>query len=58
VWVEKRADIAKEIEEIGEGYRDILRAGWVKYLANANAHGSKIPQRVPTVISKTVVDDD
>ena len=54
----KRANIDKEIEELGDGYRDILRAGWVKYLANVNAHGSKKPQSVPTVVSKTVVDED
>ena len=58
MWDDKSAAIANEIEELGEGYRDILRAGWVKYLANVNAHGSKITQSVPTVTSKIVVDDD
>jgi len=59
LWEDKRAAIALEIDGLGEGYRDILRAGWVKYLANVNAHGSKIvPQSVQTVPSKIVVDDD
>ena len=57
-WDDKRAEIASEIEDLGDGYRDILRAGWVKYLANVNAHGSKTAQCVPTVTSKIVVEDE
>ena len=31
VWVNKRASIAKEIRDLGAGYRQILRDGWVQW---------------------------
>ena len=31
-WVNKRDSIAKEIRELGAGYRQKLRNGWVWYL--------------------------
>ena len=40
-WAEKRAAIADEIEDLGEGYRDALGDGWVKYLSAAYPPGSK-----------------
>ena len=58
VWEDKRAAIASEIDDLGDGYRNILRAGWAKYLANLSTHGSKTAQCVPTVTSKMVVHDD
>ena len=58
VWEDKRAAIASEIDDLGDGYRNILRAGWVNYLENKTAHGSKTAQCVPTVTSKIVVEDD
>ena len=36
----KRAAIAHEIEDLGDGYRDALRDGWVKYLSAAYPPGS------------------
>ena len=32
----KRDSIAKEIRELGAGYRQILRDGWVHYLSQKN----------------------
>ena len=58
VWDDKRQAIANEIESLGEGYRDLLRAGWVQYLQNANAQGGKIRDCVPKVSGKVVVEDD
>ena len=35
----KRDSIAKEIRDLGAGYRQILRDGWVHYLSQKNAAG-------------------
>ena len=37
----KRAAIADEMEDLGVGYCDALRDGWVKYLSAAYPPGSK-----------------
>ena len=37
----KRAAIADEIEDLGDGYRDALRVGWVKYLSAAYPPGQQ-----------------
>ena len=36
-WVNKRDSIAKEIHELGAGYRQKLRDGWVQYLSVGRA---------------------
>ena len=36
-WVNKRDSIAKEISELGAGYRQKLRDGWVQYLPVGSA---------------------
>ena len=38
-WVNKRNSIAKEIRDLGAGYRQILRDGWVHYLLQKDAAG-------------------
>ena len=40
-WTDKRAAIPDEIEYLGEGHRDALRDGWVKYLSATYPPGSK-----------------
>jgi hypothetical protein len=35
----KRDSIAKEIRDLGAGYRQILRDGWVHYLSQKNGAG-------------------
>ena len=35
----KRNSIAKEIRDLGAGYRQILRDGWVHYLLQKDAAG-------------------
>ena len=58
-WAEKRAAIADEIEDLGEGYRDALRDGWVKYLSAAYPPGSKrLSLDLRMVQTKMVVEDD
>ena len=58
-WAEKRAAIADEIEDLGEGYRDALRDGWVKYLSAAYPPGSKrLSLGLGMVKTKVVVEDD
>ena len=57
----KRDSIAKEIRELGAGYRQILRDGWVHYLSQKNAAGGpgQSAWRVETAIRvKIVVDDE
>ena len=39
VWMTKRDSIAKEIRDLGAGYRQILRDGWVHYLSQKNGAG-------------------
>ena len=56
---EKRAAIADEIEDLGEGYCDALRVGWVKYLSSAYPPGSKrLSLELGTVQTKVVVEVD
>ena len=58
-WAEKRAAIADEIEDLGEGYRDALRDGWVRYLSAAYPPGFKsLSLDLRTVQTKVVVEDD
>ena len=40
-WAKKHAVIVDEIEDLGEGYSDALRDGWVKNLSTAYPSGSK-----------------
>ena len=55
----KRAAIADEIEDLGDGYRDSLRDGWVKYLSAAYLPGSnRISLELSAVRTKVVVEDD
>ena len=55
----KRAAIADEIEDLGDGYRDALRDGWVKYLSAAYPPGSKrLSLDLRMVQTKMVVQDD
>ena len=55
----KRAAIADEIEDLGEGYCDALRVCWVKYLSSAYLPGSKrLSLVLGTVQTKVVVEDD
>ena len=55
----KRAAIADKIEDLGEGYRDALRDGWVKYLSAAYPPGSKrLSLDLRMVQTKMVVQDD
>ena len=57
----KRNSIAKDIRDLGAGYRQILRDGWVHYLLQKNAAGGpgQSARRVETAISgKIVVDDE
>ena len=61
VWMTKRESIAKEIRELGAGYRQILRDGWVHYLSQKNAAGGpgQSARRVETAIRvKIVVHDE
>ena len=58
-WAEKRPAIADEIEDSGEGYHDLLRYGWVKYLSAAYPPGSKrLSLDLSTVQTKVMVEDD
>ena len=58
-WAEKRAAMADEIEDLGEGYRDALRHGWVKYLSATYPPGPKrLSLDLRTVQTKFVVEDD
>ena len=51
--------MADEIEDLGEGYRDALRDGWVKYLSAAYPPGFKsLSLDLRTVQTKVVVEDD
>ena len=57
----KRDSIAKEIRDLGAGYHQILRDGWVHYLSQKNAAGGpgQSARRVETAMrDKIVVDDD
>ena len=59
----KRDSIAKEIRDLGAGYRQILRDGWVHFLSqkNAAAGPGQSARRVETamrVIERQVVVDD
>ena len=55
----KRAAIAHEIEDLGDGYRDALRDGWVKYLSAAYPPGSnRLSLDFNAVRTKVVVEDD
>ena len=55
----KRAAIADEIEDLGDGYRDALRVGWVKYLSAAYPPGSnRLSLDLSAVRTKVVVEDD
>ena len=56
-WAENRAVIVDEIEDLGEGYSDALRDGWVKNLSTAYPPGSKrLSLDLRTV--QTTVDDN
>ena len=53
--------MANEIRELGAGYRQILRDGWVHYLSQKNAAGGpgQSARRVETAIRvKIVVHDE
>ena len=51
--------MADEIEDLGEGYRDALRHGWVKYLSATYPPGPKrLSLDLRTVQTKFVVEDD
>ena len=57
----KRNSIAKEIRDLGAGYRQILSDGWVHYLSQKNGAGGpgQSAWRVETGIrGKIVVDDE
>ena len=57
----KRDSIAKEIRDLGAGYRQILRDGWVHYLSQKNAAGGpgQNARRVEIAMrDKIVVDDE
>ena len=57
----KRNSIAKEIRDLGAGFRQILRDGWVHYLSQKNAASGpgQSAQGVETAMrDKIVVDDD
>ena len=57
----KRESIAKEIRELGAGYRQILRDGWVHYLSKKTAAGGpgQSAWRVEAAMrDKIVVDDE
>ena len=59
VYLRKRAAISDEIEDLGEGYCNALRDGWVKYLSAAYPPGSKrLSLDLRTVQTKVVVEDD
>ena len=38
-WVNKRNSVAKDIRDLGAGYRQILRDAWVHYLLQKDAAG-------------------
>jgi len=55
----KRDSIAKEIRELGAGYRQILRDGWVHYLSQKNGGPGQSARRVEVVMKdKRVVPVD
>ena len=55
----KRAAIADEIEDLGDGYRDALRDGRVKYLSAAHPPGlNRLSLDLSAVWTTVVVEDD
>jgi hypothetical protein len=49
IWVDKRAVIAKKVEDLGDKFCPALRTGWLAYImkeysANAAQHGSGVGQ--------------
>ena len=59
VSLTKRAAIADEIEDLGDGYRDALRDGRVKYLSAAHPPGlNRLSLDLSAVWTTVVVEDD
>ena len=61
IWAKKREDIASGIRKLGAGYRQALRDGWVRYLAQKNASGGAGQSSRQVYTGKTerlVVGDD
>ena len=56
----KHNSIAKEICDLGAGYRQILHDGWVHDLSQKNAAGGpgQSARRVETAIREKIVVDD
>ena len=55
----KRAAIADELKDLGDGYRDALRDGWVKFLSAAYPPGSnRLSLDLSAVWTKVVAEDD
>ena len=60
-WAMKREEIAKEIRDLGVGYRQILRDGWIRYINDKYAaSGKPIQRRVDAVSTqkRVVADED
>ena len=60
MWETQRKDIADEIENLGNDYREQLRAGWVKYLETIDPEGVSKPVKPVRASGKKIVvgDDD
>ncbi len=57
IWVDKRAAIAKRVDNLGDKFRPAMRTGWLAYIkktysANAVQHGPALGQ------GESVVEDD
>ena len=51
VWQDKRAAIAKTVDDLGDLFRPAMRAGWLTYIR----HGQRHPCACPPVGQGTVV---
>jgi hypothetical protein len=57
IWVDKRAAIAKKVDDLGDQFRPAMRTGWLayikkKYSADAVQHGYALGKE------ESVVEDD
>jgi hypothetical protein len=57
VWQDKKAAIAKTVDELGDDFRPAMRAGWLSYIRQAYPE-TAIPAAGPPVGEGMLVIDD
>ncbi len=57
IWVDKRAAIAKKVDDLGDQFRPAMRTGWLAYIKKTNS--ANAVQDCPALgLGELVVADD